>query len=157
MQAALALLGRMPQARFLIIGSAEDTALAVGLQEQIAAAGATDRIRFLGHRQDMAPIYRALDILAAPSRWEGFGLMLAEAMAAGCPVVASDVGAIPEVAAGAALLVPPDDADALAAALASMDAAIRADLRAKGMIRSHAFVWEQASAQMAAIYDRVLV
>lgn len=156
-QAALALLGRMPQARFLIIGSAEDAALAAALQEQIAAAGATDRIRFLGHRQDMAPIYRALDILAAPSRWEGFGLMLAEAMAAGCPVVASHVGAIPEVTAGAALLVPPDDANALAAALARMDLPLRHDLRAKGIVRSRAFVWEQASAQMAAIYDRMLV
>lgn len=156
-QTALALRDRMPKAQFLIIGSAEDAAMATALQAQIAAAGAADRIRFLGHRQDMAPIYRALDILASPSRWEGFGLMLAEAMAAGCPVVASHVGAIPEVAAGAALLVPPDDPDALATALAGLDAPIRRDLREKGLIRSRAFVWQEASAQMAAIYDRILV
>jgi glycosyltransferase involved in cell wall biosynthesis len=98
-----------------------------------------------------------LDILAAPSRWEGFGLMLAEAMAAGCPVVASQVGAIPEVAAGATLLVPPDNAEALAEALLRMDAPLRHDLREKGIIRSRAFVWEEASAQVAGIYDRVLV
>lgn len=156
-QAALTLLHRMPKARFLIIGSAEDAAMAAGLIDQITAAGASDRIRFLGHRQDIAPIYRALDILAAPSRWEGFGLMLAEAMAAGCPVVASDVGAIPEVAAGAALLVPPGDPVALAMALARLDGQTRHDLRQKGLIRSRAFVWEQAAAQVAAIYDRILV
>ncbi len=156
-QAALALLDRMPKARFLIIGSAEDAAMTAALQDQIAAAGATDRIQFLGHQQDIAPIYRALDILAAPSRWEGFGLMLAEAMAAGCPVVASQVGAIPEVAAGATLLVPPDNAEALAQALLRMDAPLRHDLREKGIIRSRAFVWEEASAQVAGIYDRVLV
>lgn len=156
-RAALTLLQRMPKAQFLMVGSAEDQAMAEDLTDQIRAAGAADRIRFLGHRQDIAPIYSALDILAAPSRWEGFGLMLAEAMAAGCPVVAADVGAIPEVTAGAARLVPPDDAVALATALAQLDLHSRHALRHKGMIRAGAFDWQQASAQVAAIYDRLLV
>ena len=126
------------------------------LARRIAEAGATDRIRCLGHSQDIAPIYRALDVLAAPSRWEGFGLMLAEAMAAGCAVVASSVGAIPEVTAGAAVLVPPDDPDALAEALAGLDGPARQTLQAEGMIRARAFGWEQAAAEVAAISDRVL-
>lgn len=155
-QAALALLNRVPKAQFLIIGSPEDAAMTEALARRIAEAGATDRIRFLGHSQDIAPIYRALDVLAAPSRWEGFGLMLAEAMAAGCAVVASSVGAIPEVTDGAAVLVPPDDPDALAEALAGLDGPARQTLQAKGMIRARAFGWEQAAAEVAAIYDRVL-
>lgn len=155
-QAALALLHRMPRAQFLIIGSPEDAAMTDALIRRIADAGAADRIRFLGHRPDIAPIYRALDVLAAPSRWEGFGLMLAEAMAAGCAVVASAVGAIPEVTAGAAVLVPPDDPDALAKALAGLGGPQRKAMQAKGMIRARAFGWEQAAAEVAAIYDRVL-
>jgi glycosyltransferase involved in cell wall biosynthesis len=155
-QAALALLHRMPRAQFLIIGSPEDAAMTDALTRQIADAGAADRIRFLGHRPDIAPIYRALDVLAAPSRWEGFGLMLAEAMAAGCAVVASAVGAIPEVTAGAAVLVPPDDPDALAEALAGLGGQEQQAMQAKGMIRARAFGWEQAAAEVAAIYDRVL-
>ena len=66
----------------------------------------------------LGALYREAAVVAVPSRYEGFGLPLAEAMAAGTPVVCSDRSSLPEVAGGAALLVDPDDEAALAAALA---------------------------------------
>ena len=75
-----------------IVGDIEDPDLMTRLKEEIRQAGHADRICFTGHREDIADVLAALDLLAAPSRWEGFGLMLAEAMAAGVPVLASDVG-----------------------------------------------------------------
>src|SRR5699024_6283207 len=79
--------------------------------------------RFLGERpwDEVVRLYRALDLFAAPARWEGFGLTPLEAMASGVPVVAARVGAyetlIRDGRTGS--LVPPGDADALTAALAS--------------------------------------
>lgn len=93
--------------------------------EQMAKAelaGIADRVRFLGELpwDQVVAHYQALDLFAAPARWEGFGLTPLEAMACGVPVVAARVGAyetlIREGETGS--LVPPDNADALTAALA---------------------------------------
>ena len=63
------------------------------LESRIAAAGLTDRIRFMGEVPDILPYYQAIDLYVAPSRNEGFGLTPLEAMACGVPVVTSDAGA----------------------------------------------------------------
>ncbi len=92
-----------------------------GLKSEIDAAGLTGRIRFLGELpwEDVVRHYQAMDLFAAPARWEGFGLTPLEAMACGVPVVATRVGAydtlIREAETGS--LVPPDDLDALTGAL----------------------------------------
>lgn len=73
-----------------------------------------DRIKFLGYRQDVPRLMASSDVLTHPSRMEGFGLTLVEAMAAGLPVVASNVEGIPEVLAGTdSIMVPPEDPEAL--------------------------------------------
>lgn len=80
----------------------------------IAKRGWRKYVHFLGRREDVPRIMASSDLLVHPARIEGFGLVLAEAMAAGLPVVASTVQGIPEVVAGSdAILVPPDDPDAL--------------------------------------------
>ena len=85
-----------------------------------ALAGATgdpdgDGIAWLGPRHDVPDLLVAADVFVVPSRWEGFGSILIEAMALGTTVVASDVGPIPDVVGGGwARLVPPDDPVALA-------------------------------------------
>lgn len=94
--------------------------------------GLEQQIHLLGFRSDVPDILAAADIFVMPSLSEGLPLALVEAMAASLPVIASDVGGIPEVAVPdrEALLIAPGDAHALAAALARLldDRALRASL-----------------------------
>jgi len=77
---------------------------------------------FTGFRQDVRDLMPAFDVFALPSLWEGFGLVLLEAMAAGRAIVASRISAIPEVVEDGVtgLLVSPGDSDALAEALLAL-------------------------------------
>jgi len=103
-------------------------------------------------------LYRGAAALAVPSRSEGFGLPALEAMARGCPVVASDAGALPEVVGDAALLVPAGDADALAGALDRLlsDDGLAASLGAAGHRRAAGFTWSACVAAHLAAYHAAL-
>ncbi len=84
------------------------------IERMIDDGGVRDRVRFLGYRRDVPRLMASSDLLAHPTRAEGFGLVLAEAMATGLPIVATDAEAIPEILTGTdAILVPPDDPVAL--------------------------------------------
>lgn len=123
-KAGLSLLPDRPRVQMIFTGriTADNRAFADDLQESIRAAGLSDRIRFLGELpwDQIVRHYQALDLFAAPARWEGFGLTPLEAMACGVPTVAARVGAyetlIREGVTGS--LVPRDDAPALTEALA---------------------------------------
>lgn len=78
------------------------------------------QVTWLGRREDLPKLLAQSDILAVPSRWEGFGLAALEGMAAGLPVVASAVGGLPEVIGDTGILVPPGDVWALHQALAQL-------------------------------------
>jgi glycosyltransferase involved in cell wall biosynthesis len=86
-------------------------------------------VRFLGYRRDVPALMRTFDVFALPTRSEPFGKVVIEAMAAGCPVVASEVGGIPEIVTNPDLgkLIAPDDPAALAAAI--LDYLVNADRR----------------------------
>ncbi|TAK22297.1 MAG: glycosyltransferase [Chloroflexota bacterium] len=110
-------LGSLASAPWLaIVGEGEDRTT---LERRAKASGAGDRIRFLGAVSDAARLMPLFDVFAHPSRWEGFGLVLLEAMAASRPIVASRVSAIPEVVhdGETGWLTSPDDPAALADAL----------------------------------------
>ena len=92
------------------------------LERLAAKLGLRDWVVFAGERRDVASVLPALDVFVCPSLYEGFGIAIVEAMAAGRPVIASSVGGIPEIVVHeeTGLLVPPGDAPALADAIAAL-------------------------------------
>jgi glycosyltransferase involved in cell wall biosynthesis len=98
--------------------------------------------------------YACAEALVYPSVYEGFGLPLLEAMAAGTPVLASDTSSLPEAAGDTGMLIPPQDVDAWTAALARAidDAAWRAEAGERGQARARTFTWERTAAQTTASY-----
>ncbi|MDP8988202.1 MAG: glycosyltransferase family 4 protein [Actinomycetota bacterium] len=99
-------------------------------------------------------LYRAAVALALPSRYEGFGLPVLEAMTRGCPVVTTDAACLPEVAGGAAELVPVGDVDALAGALERIlsDPDHRERMIAAGRRRAAGFSWDASARAHATAY-----
>jgi glycosyltransferase involved in cell wall biosynthesis len=130
------------------------------IRARIEASPARDRISVLGYvsAEDLAAWYSRASIFAFPSLDEGFGMPVLEAMAAGAPVLASSRSAVPEVAGDAALLVDPEDAEAMAGALKSMasDERLRDDLAARGLTRARLFTWERAVQGTWQVYEKVL-
>jgi glycosyltransferase involved in cell wall biosynthesis len=112
-------LERVPTAHAVIAGGG---GLEEYLRELADELGVSTRVHVLGPRRDVPALMHAVDVFAMPSVWEGFGLVLLEAMAAGRPIVASRVATIPEVVLDGetGILVPPGDAPALAEALVQM-------------------------------------
>jgi glycosyltransferase involved in cell wall biosynthesis len=103
---------------------------------------------------ELEVLYRHALALAHPARYEGFGMQVAEAMARGCPVVTTDAACLPEVAGGAADLVPVGDVEALGAALLRLveDEGHRAARSATGAARAAAFTWEASAQAHAGAY-----
>jgi alpha-1,3-rhamnosyl/mannosyltransferase len=100
-------------------------------------------------------LMRGAALLVHPSLYEGFGLVVAEAMARGTPVACADATALPETAGGAAELFDPRDVDAIAAAV--LRALGRADeLRAAGLARARGWSWERTAAMTADVYRELL-
>ncbi|HVT02368.1 MAG TPA: glycosyltransferase family 1 protein [Thermoanaerobaculia bacterium] len=108
---------------------------------------------FLSDRH-LRSAYRGAMALVLPSLYEGFGLPILEAMAAGTPVVISDGGALPEVAGDAALMFVLSDAHGLSKALLRVisDEALRASLRQKGLDRVRQFSWEATARKTLEVY-----
>jgi glycosyltransferase involved in cell wall biosynthesis len=120
----------------------------LGLEERVELAGHVDR-------EELAALYRGAACLVFPSRHEGFGLPVLEAMASGTPVVAASVGAVPEVAGGAAILVEPGDLPAIAAGIESA-LADRERLVAAGLERVRSFSWTETARRTLAVYRELL-
>ena len=117
-------------AHLVIVGRGPDESRAREL------IGLTPRVHWLGYRTDVPSILKSLDIAVVPSHWEGFGLVAAEAMLAGLPVVAGNASSLPEIVTDGehGILVPPRDPGALSQALIrlSQDFALRRRMGDRG-------------------------
>lgn len=122
--------------------------------------GISESVSFIHGASDaeLLAAYRSADVLVNPSRYEGFGLPMVEAMKCGVPVVCTDGGSQPEIAGGAAEIVPAGDEASLAGAIRRVleDGALRADLSARGLERSKRFSWDATAAETVALYREVL-
>lgn len=122
--------------------------------------GVADRVRILGWLSDgeIEGLYALATVFALPSREEGFGLPILEAMRRGTPVACSDRSTLPEVAGDAADLFDPDDATSVAATLDRLIGSPRrrGELRSRGLERCELFTWERSARLTLAAYRRAI-
>lgn len=109
---------------------------------------------FVGEKE-LAELYRHATALVFPSRYEGFGLPVLEAMARHTPVIAADSSSIPEVARGAAILVDPDDVDGLLEAMrrVATEAPLREEMIRRGLDVAAGFTWDETARLTVAAYE----
>ena len=150
---------RVGDARLVLAGppGIDEASLRAAAQQ----LGIGERVVFAGPVSDalLAGLYAGAIALCFPSIAEGFGLPLLEAMAAGLPVVASDIDVVDEVCGDAALRFPVHDQDALAAALEEIvrDEAARSSLRVAGRARAAQFTWDRTAELTVQGYERALL
>lgn len=104
---------------------------------------------------ELARLFRQADLFVFPSRHEGFGLPVLEAMASGTPVVTSTTSSLPEIAGDAALLVDPDDVSGLCRAMEHVlrDRGLWSQLQAAGLARAQQFTWERTAQLTLQVYE----
>lgn len=141
------------------LAQAAEAARRAGVELRVAGARgwgdvAVDGTRWLGEVDDdeLARLYRGARALVYPSRYEGFGIPILEAMRTGTPVVTSRGGATEEVAGGAAVLVDPDDPGSIADGIAEADRR-RDELRALGFARAQQFSWDDVAERTLRVYE----
>lgn len=103
-------------------------------------------------------LYAQASLLVMPSLYEGFGFPVLESMAAGTPVVVSNISSLPEVAGDAAILVSPHEVEGLANAIADVlfNPGVAAELRSKGLARARQFNWQRTAAETIQVYRSVV-
>jgi len=122
----------------------------LGLQEDIVLTGHVSD-------EELVYLYNSANLFVFPSLYEGFGLPPLEAMACGCPVIASDTTSLPEVVGNAGILISPYDIDGWARAMneVSNNNGLRQDLINRGFKRAKMFSWEKAAKETCKVYEEV--
>jgi glycosyltransferase involved in cell wall biosynthesis len=128
-----------------------------GLDEQTQKLDLETRVRRIGYVErhtDLANFYSAADAFLFPSLYEGFGLPVLEAMTCGCPVITSDVAALPEVGGDAAHYVNPEDIDGLATAIRTvlLNERLRTMMSEKGILQAGTFSWRRCAQETLDVY-----
>ena len=145
----------VPEAHLLLVG---DGPLRSELERMAESLGIRQRVTFLGWRQDVAAVLKAADIYVHSTHSDGFGIAACEAMAAGLPVIASDVPGLAEVVGGAGVLFPPRDDKALARHLAALIGSpeLRREMSRVSRERARQFSIEKTVDGCIRLYESVL-
>ena len=143
---------------FIFVGEGPDRA---ALEAQAKALGVGERAAFIGYREDIPDLLACCDLFVLPSLYEGLPLAILEAMAAGKPVIASDIRGNDEVVINGetGLLVPAADSTALAGAIRAIlsDHAFAQRLAEAGRARvCHEFTEDNMVSSVAQVYDDTL-
>jgi len=156
-------INRVPKAHFVVAGRAsgvESQQFQNRLLQSIKNRGLEGRFHFLGFRSDIPSIMKSLDILVMPSWKEPFGRVVVEGQAAGCPVIGTNAGGIPEIIQDGVngLLIPPKDPSSLAQAIIrlSLDATLRDRLGQAGLRSAQRFDVRQHVELIQKLYDAIL-
>lgn len=127
--------------------------------QRVASRPEDSKITFAGYLPDseILSLYEQADFFVYPSLYEGFGLPVLEAMACGCPVVASNVSSLPEVVGDAALLVDPFDVEALTQAMLTLlnDDDLKRKMSRKSIEQAKKFSWEKAGDELLTVCREV--
>lgn len=139
-------------ARFMIVGKDPDGQQVPLLRSDAASAGVTEDVDIVGTISDtqLTDVYRRASVLLMPSRCEGFGLPVAEAMSHGLPVVVADSTSLPEVAAGAGVVVGVGDVDGFARAIIEIltDEKRHRDMAMRGLARARELSWDSSAERL---------
>jgi glycosyltransferase involved in cell wall biosynthesis len=126
------------------------------LERLVVELSMEKQVRFLGYvpRYDVPALYHGAAALVFPSRFEGFGMPVLEAMACGTPVICADTTSLPEVAGDAALCLPPLSVERWTEAMHRVlsDVALRASLIARGIERARLFSWRRHALETLAVF-----
>jgi len=157
-EAVAALRARHPRLRLVLVG---DGPLRPALEETVRRLGCADTVVFLGERDDVADLLGVFDVYAMSSLWEGVGRAMTEAMLAGRPVVATDVGGVGELVVDGetGLVRPPADPAALAAAIdqVASDRALALRLGSAGREKARALMGaDRMVADLTTLYATLL-
>lgn len=122
----------------------------LGISDRVISLAGDDRV--------LAHLYRRAIAYVCPSRYEGFGIPVLEAMSCGCPVVSSNASSLPEVGGDAVSYFSPDDKASMAEAVGRIvsDKSYRMELIARGFVQVGKFTWEKAVEQTAGVYEDAL-
>ncbi len=143
--------------QLVVVGPGRDTEYVGGLKALADSLGVGNDVLWVGGvpLTETVHFYRAADVFVYPSHNETFGLPILEAMAAACPVVTSNVTAMPETAGGAALLADPKDPGSIADAIVKACGPENERLRKAGPERAGEFTWAATAEKTLAVYREV--
>jgi glycosyltransferase involved in cell wall biosynthesis len=141
----------------LIAGTGEEKGK---LEAMSTSLGLTNRVRFLGFRSDVPDLLRLSDFMVLPSRYEGMPLIVLEAMAASCPIIATSVDGTAEVLRDeiSALLVSPDDVSKLSKAISRYleSSSLRGAHAERARLDAEDYSADNIAQQLLCVYDKVL-